>query len=159
MARVRERIRTDDAVALAGRLSALLAGETGGGERASGASHGVRKGAGGRIAVPTPTGELLIDADEIDWIEAQDYHAVLHAGAKDYRVRESLSALETRVDPAHFVRVHRRALVRLDQVRELKTEAEGSEAAVVLRDGTGLPVSRRRLAQVKSLLRAPTRRG
>lgn len=158
IARVRARIRVNDAVALAGRLSALLASAPTRGERRPGGERTMSSRAGARIAVPTPTGELLVDAGDIDWIEAQDYHAAIHAGGRHYRVRESLSALESRLDPAHFVRVHRSAIVRLDQVRELRTDTSGSEALVMLRDGTELPVSRRRLAQVRSLLRPPTRR-
>ena len=107
------------------------------------------------IAVPSEQGEVLIDAAEIDWIEAEDYRAEIHAGGKLYRVRQSLSALEARLDPAGFVRVHRSAIVRLDEVREWKTGDARGEVIVVLRDGKALPVSRRRLAQVKSLLRTP----
>ena len=107
------------------------------------------------IAVPSEQGEVLIDAAEIDWIEAEDYHAEIHAGGKLYRVRQALSALEARLDPAGFVRVHRSAIVRLDEVREWKTGDARGEVIVVLRDGKALPVSRRRLAHVKSLLRTP----
>lgn len=156
IARVRERIRVHDAVALAARLAALLNGEVGRPERAPDGEGGARTGT--LIAVPTEAGELLIDAGEIDWIEAEDYQAGIHAGAKHYRVRASLAALESRLDPARFVRVHRSAIVRLDQVREWKAGASESEAVVVLRDGTELPVSRRRLARVKALLRPPTPR-
>ena len=80
---------------------------------------------------------------------------MVHAGGKAYAVRESLATLEARLDPAHFLRVHRSAIVRLDQVRELRVPGSGNRAAqasVVLRDGTRVPVSRRRLAQVRSLL-------
>ncbi|HEV8263653.1 MAG TPA: response regulator [Gemmatimonadales bacterium] len=149
IARVRERIRVHDAVALAGRLAALLNGE------ATPRTTAPRTGA--PIAVPTATGEQLIDPGEIDWIAAEDDHAGIHAGARHCRVRESLSALEARLDPAQFVRIHRSAIVRLDEIREWKTGASGTEAVVVLRDGTELPVSRRRLARVKALLR-PARR-
>jgi len=110
------------------------------------------------IAVPSAQGDVLIDAGEIDWIEAQDYHAEIHAGGKPYRVRQSLSALEARLDPSRFVRVHRSAIVRLDQVREWQAGDARRAAVVVLRDGKALPVSRRRLAQVKSLLRTPPAR-
>lgn len=110
-----------------------------------------------RIAVPTARGELLLDAGEIDWIEAQDDHAAIHAGARRYRVRQSLTALESRLDPARFARVHRSAIVRLDQVRELKTDGPGREAILLLRDGTELPVSRRRLSHIKERLSPPRR--
>jgi two-component system LytT family response regulator len=141
MTRVRERVQMKDAVALAHRLRALLDGE------ARGAN---------RIAIATETGQLLIDADEIEWIESEDYYAGIHAGGKHYRLRESLSTLETRLDPARFVRIHRSAIVRLDQVRELIVDGDDdAEAVVVLRDGTRLPVSRRRMPQVRALLRSP----
>jgi len=106
-----------------------------------------------RIAVPTETGELLLDAGEIDWIGAEDYHAGIHAGRNHYRVRESLATLESRLDPARFVRVHRSAIVRVDGVRELQIGSSEREAVVVLRNGTELPVSRRRLAKVRRSLR------
>ena len=110
-----------------------------------------------RIAVQTTSGELLLDDGEIDWIEAQDDHAAIHAGAKRYRVRQSLAAFESQLDPARFARVHRSAIVRLDHVRELSTSKPGGETIVLLRDGTTLPVSRRRLARLRARLR-PTRR-
>jgi two-component system, LytTR family, response regulator len=109
------------------------------------------------IAVPTGRGELLLDTDEIDWIAARDDYAEIHAGPKTYRVRTTLGALASRLDAARFVRVHRSAIVRMDQVRELSTVRGGAESVVRLRDGTEVPVSRRRLAQVKARIR-PSRR-
>lgn len=103
-----------------------------------------------RIAVPTEAGELLLDAAEIDWIEAQDDYVEIHSGARRYRVRASLAALESQLAPERFVRIHRSVIVRLDEVRELR-----APHAVLLRDGTELPVSRRRSARVRSLLRSP----
>ena len=150
LTRVREQLRMHDAVALAGKLSALLRGEP------------VATNGGGRprrtpIAVPTDAGELLLDQGEIDWIEAADDYAVIHAGGTAHRVRAPLTALESRLDPARFTRIHRSSLVRLDRVREWKAAAD-DEMLLVLRDGTELPVSRRRAAQVKALLRPPARR-
>ncbi len=148
ISRVRERVRLHDAVALAARLTALLAGRPG-------SVGDGRPASRGRITVPTETGELLVDQAEIDWIEADDYCARIHAGAHRYRLRQTLTALEARLDPAQFARIHRSSIVRLDRVRELKAGAGGHEAALVLRDGTALPVSRRRLAGVRALLRSP----
>ena len=154
MVRVREHMRLKDAVALAGRLAALL--------ESTGADHDtIRTGTAGgraRLAVPTETGERLLDSEEIDWIEARDYHARIHVGATHYRLRQSLSELESRLDPARFVRISRSAIVRLDMVRDWRDGPSESDATVVLRDGTELPVSRRRRAEVRSLLRPPVRR-
>jgi two-component system LytT family response regulator len=145
--RVRERIRLVEAGQLAGRLAALLAADA----ARSGGAVQERK-----ISVPTATGQLLLDRAEIDWIEARDYYAGIHAGGKRYLVRESLASLEKRLDPAQFVRVHRSALLRLDRVRELRTTAEGDSVAILV-DGTEVPVSRRRREQLAAMLRAPRR--
>jgi two-component system LytT family response regulator len=107
-----------------------------------------------RIPVPTATGELLLDAAEIDWIAAHDDHAEIHAGARRFRVRQPLSAFEARLDGARFVRVHRSAIIRLDHVRELRHDRASRTASLILRDGTVVPVGRRRVARLRALLAA-----
>ncbi|MBI4502265.1 MAG: response regulator transcription factor [Gemmatimonadetes bacterium] len=148
--RVRERMRLKDVEALAARLAALLEGVP---EHVSGPDGDEPKAAAvmGRITVPTTTGKLMLEPGEIVWIEAEDYYAAIHTYDRRHRVRESLAAFETRLNPAHFVRVHRGAIVNLDQVRELREEP--GSPILILRDGTRVPVSRRRQARLKSLLR------
>ena len=105
-----------------------------------------------RLVVPTATGDLVLDVDEIDWIQAEDYYAAVHARGRRHLIRESLASLEQRLDANCFVRVHRSAIVRLDRVREMRTAGSG-ESVLVLRDGTRVPVSRRRREQVAELIR------
>jgi two-component system, LytTR family, response regulator len=95
------------------------------------------------IIVPTSRGTLVIPLREIDWIEAADYYARVWAGGRSYLLRESLDALERRVSSHGFARAHRRALVRLSCVRELRSRADGMLVAL-LASGTRVPVSRRR---------------
>ena len=109
---------------------------------------------GARIPVPAADGVVMLDAADVDWIEAEDDHAVIHAGTARHRVRRPLADLEARLDPERFVRVHRSALVRLDRVEKVRSPGAG-EMTVVLRDGTELPLSRRRAAEVKRRLRSP----
>ena len=111
--------------------------------------------AGTRLAVPTDTGELLLDATEIDWIGAQDDHVEIHAGTRRFRVRQALGTLEGQLDASRFLRIHRSAIVRLDHVRELRSHPASRTASLILRDGTTLPVSRRRIARVRGLLTNP----
>jgi len=143
--RVRERLRSADAVTLSRQLSALLA-------TTADARLAPQAATGRRLVVPTSTGELVLDAEEIDWIEADDYYAAVHTRGRRHLIRESLSSLETRLDPARFVRVHRSAIVNLERVREYRSDAPG-ECAVLLRDGTRIAVSRRRREQLVDLLR------
>lgn len=139
MIRVRERIALGEAAATAARLSALLqAQETGqlpGGDRPP------------ALLVPTPTGKLALDPEEIDWIEARDYYACVHAGEQRYLIRESMRSLERRLDRTRFVRVHRGAIVRLSQIRELLSDSSGG--VLVLKSGSRIPVSRRRRDALK----------
>jgi two-component system, LytTR family, response regulator len=95
-----------------------------------------------RVAVKKDGRTLLVPTQEIDWIEAVDKYVRLHAKGARYLHREALSALERRLDPARFLRIHRGAIVNLERVREIHPGV-GDEPSVVLVDGTRLPLSRR----------------
>jgi two-component system LytT family response regulator len=152
MRHVRERLRSNKALELAGKLEALLATHEGRGQRAEG-GEGPRGGPlMRRLVVPTASGELVLDTAEIEWIQAEDYYAAVYALGKRHLIRESLASLEQRLDPGRFVRVHRSAIVNLDRVRELRSTGLG-EWVLVLRDGTRVPVSRRRREQVAEAVR------
>ena len=163
--RVRERMRFTEALALSQRIGDLLAaqalhiarGDAPAAEsaRAEGSLPGTIAPAR-RLIVPTSTGDLVLDVDEIDWIQAEDYYAAVHARGRRHLIRESLASLEQRLDPHRFARVHRSAIVPLDRVREMRTIG-GGESVLVLRDGTRVPVSRRRREQVSSLIRRTLR--
>jgi len=155
--RVRERLRLVEAGELAARLSLLLADEATRHAPVSVArsSRPVRSREQ-RITVPTATGHILLAAEDIDWIEARDYYAGIHAAGRRHLVRESLASLEKRLDHSAFVRVHRSALVRLDRVRELRA-TDQDECVAILLDGTEIAVSRRRRERLARLLRATTR--
>lgn len=147
LARARERLDGRNAVALAKQLQTLMAGINDGAPppRAKQTAHSHR------LVVPTSTGDLVLDADEIDWIAADDYYADLYAGGRRHLLRESLSSLEERLEASDFVRVHRSAIVNVSRVRELRTV--GDNVVVVLRDGTEVPVSRRRKDVIANALR------
>jgi two-component system, LytTR family, response regulator len=108
-----------------------------------------------RLVVSTETGDLVLSPDEIDWIGADDYYACLHVGTRTHMLRESLTSLQTRLNPAHFARVHRSVIVQLDRIRELLSSIRGGE--IVLKNGSRLPVSRRSRAMVRGLLREKDR--
>jgi len=136
--RMRELLRSLKGVELARKLSALLATRE-------------KERAKQRILVPTSSGDLVIDADEIEWIEADDYYAAIHARGGRHLIRESLASLERRLDNMRFVRAHRSVIVNMDRVREVLRE--DGEALLVLSGGVRVPVSRRRREHVKRLLR------
>ncbi len=65
-----------------------------------------------------------MNVDEIDWIEAADYYSCLHVGTKNLMLRETIKQLAETLDPRKFVRVHRSAIVNIDQVREILREGQ-----------------------------------
>jgi two-component system LytT family response regulator len=105
------------------------------------------------IVVSTPRGATVLAVREIDWIEAADNYARLWIGGRSYLLRESLRELERRVRAHGFVRAHRRALVRLAGVRELKWTNAGGLVAV-LGCGEKIRISRRRRAAFAAAVRS-----
>src|SRR6185503_3478424 len=104
------------------------------------------------IVVTTSRGATVLHVSEIDWIEAAGNYSQLWVGTRSYFIRESLQLLEERVQKHGFVRAHRRALVRLDGVRELTRTRAGAPVAV-LDSGVRVPISRRRSASFSAAIR------
>ena len=104
------------------------------------------------ILVTTSRGATVLHLSEIDWIEAAGNYSQLWVGRRSYFLRESLQLLEKRVEQNGFIRAHRRALVRLDGVRELTRTRAGASIAV-LSSGVRVPISRRRSASFTAALR------
>lgn len=83
----------------------------------------------------------FVDVAAVDWIEADGDYVRLHTGKSSHLLRSTLASLETQLDPAVFVRIHRSTIVRLARVRELQPYFHG-EYVVFLHDGTKLKLSR-----------------
>jgi two-component system LytT family response regulator len=94
-----------------------------------------------RLAIRSSGRVVLVRVEEIDWLESAGNYVSLHLGRKTHLIRETLSGLEKRLDPARFVRIHRCTIVQIDRVRELETYFHG-EYKVILQDGTQLTLSR-----------------
>jgi two-component system, LytTR family, response regulator len=105
------------------------------------------------IVVTTSRGATVIPVREIDWIESADNYVRIWTGTKRYLLRESMRAIEQRVQPHGFLRAHRRALVRLDAVRRTRW-TEAGDLIAVLSSGVAITVSRRRRAGFAAALKA-----
>ena len=108
-----------------------------------------------RLVIPERGRTVVVPVDEVSWIEADDYYVTVHAAGRRHLWRESLGALEERLDPRRFVRVHRSAIVNVDRVREIEHGRDG-RAVVRLDSGARVPVSRSRRDEVLERL-APGR--
>jgi two-component system, LytTR family, response regulator len=94
-----------------------------------------------RFLVRTGDRQLVVAADDVDWIGAADDYCELHVGPRAHLVRQTMNELEERLDPTRFARVHRSTIVSLDRVREMHPHVRG-DWDVVLRDGTVVRLSR-----------------
>jgi hypothetical protein len=93
------------------------------------------------ISIQTRGRLTRLDVRDIDWIEAQGNYLALHAGDAVHLLRDSMARMETRLDPACFIRIHRRTIVAVDRVREVAPLAAG-DATVFLKNGAELRLSR-----------------
>lgn len=110
-----------------------------------------------RLAIKGVGEILFVKICEIDWIEAADYYACLHVGAKTHLLRRSLAELEQELNENMFCRIHRSTIVNLDRVRGMEVNEEG-EYEVMLDRGTRLRLSRRYRKQLESRLDVPNSR-
>ncbi len=94
---------------------------------------------------------LFVKAADIDWIEAANYYACLHVGARTHVLRRSLIELESELDPAQFCRIHRATIVNLERIRSMELNDDG-EYQVVLETGARLRLSRRFRRRLQSRL-------
>lgn len=90
-----------------------------------------------RVAVRKNGRIHLVRIDEVDWLETAGNYVSLHVGAAEYLYRITMAAIESRLDPACFVRIHRSTIVNVDRIVELQPTF-ARELVVLLRDGTRL---------------------
>ena len=79
-----------------------------------------RRHAPQRIAIRKNGRVIFVTIEENDWIEAADNYVCLHCGGETHVLRETIREMETQLDPARFVRVHRSAIVNIDRIKELQ---------------------------------------
>jgi hypothetical protein len=98
--------------------------------------------------------EFLLNAAEIEWLQASGNYVNLHVRARDYPLRATMAGIEERLDPARFVRVHRGYFVNLDYLAEIEP-LETGDARLQMRDGTRIPCSRRYRAALRERFGQP----
>jgi two-component system LytT family response regulator len=94
-----------------------------------------------RIVVKDGPRVHVIPVDKLDYAEAQDDYVALYSGGKSYLKQQPIASLETLLDPARFVRIHRSVIVNLERVARIEPYGKESRLAI-LADGARLPVSR-----------------
>jgi two-component system LytT family response regulator len=94
-----------------------------------------------RIPVRSENKVKIVDLADVDWIGAADNYVTLHSRGREYLVRDTIAAIERRLDPRVFVRVHRSTIVRIDRIADLTPDTHG-DFTIRLKDGAVLSMSR-----------------
>ena len=102
------------------------------------------------IAVKTRGRLGYLDLASIEWIESQGNYLALHVGGRSHLIRETLQSFANRLDPDRFIRVHRRVIVAIDQIREIQPLANG-DSTLILQDGSTVRASRSYRETVRKL--------
>lgn len=104
-----------------------------------------------RLVVKDGTKVHVIPVARLDYAEAQDDYVSLHSEGKAWLKQQTISNLESSLDPQQFVRIHRSYLVNFSRVARIEPYAKDTRVAI-LTDGSKLPVSRAGYDRLKVLL-------
>lgn len=105
-----------------------------------------------KILVRTSSSVVLVNVDDVTHIEAQSFYARAHTRASSHLVRRSLGWFEERLDPERFVRIHRKYIVNVDQIAEVKPWSRKA-FEVVLSNGDMIRLSPARRGELEAALR------
>ena len=104
-----------------------------------------------RVVIRDGTQVHVVPVDRIDYVEAQDDYVAFRTGGRTLLKEQTLSDLETQLDPRRFVRIHRSYLLNIERLTRVELYAKDSRIAI-LGDGTKLPVSRTGYQRLQELL-------
>lgn len=93
----------------------------------------------------------IVRADELEWVGAAGNYTELRSGGRTHVLRETMCALEDKLDPAHFLRIHRSRILRLAGIREHRS-IENREYLLTLSDGSRHRSSRTYAPQLEQWL-------
>jgi two-component system LytT family response regulator len=136
--RARRMVRLNEVDALRGQLMAAL-GELPAASQSTSSPASTKYLE--RVAVESKGKIRVVPVAQIDSILASGVYAELYVGDRRYIVRESLQALDERLDPDVFMRIHRSTIVRIDLV-DVFLRGAGGDYEVQLKNGVRLRVSR-----------------
>jgi two-component system, LytTR family, response regulator len=104
-----------------------------------------------RIVVRDGTRVHIIPIAKLDYAEAQDDYVALASEGKKHLKQQTISSLETSLDPARFLRIHRSYIVNLERVTKIEPYGKDTHLSI-LSDGTRLPVSRSGYGRLRAVL-------
>ncbi len=94
-----------------------------------------------RIPVREDEQVLLVPVDDIVWIRAHRNTVQINLGTRSHELRETMASLSEKLNPRHFVRIHRSAIINVRRVRNIQPWFNGHHV-VTMDTGQQLRMSR-----------------
>lgn len=94
-----------------------------------------------RILIKEAGQIIIISCREIRWIEAMDDYVRIHTGKSSHLLQQSMTFIESRLDPRQFLRAHRSYIVNIDAIQKISSPSN-QRAKLILNDHTEIPLSR-----------------
>jgi DNA-binding LytR/AlgR family response regulator len=91
-----------------------------------------------------------IPAENVMFMAADGNYVRLHTGADLHEIRDTMSGMTSKLDPAQFARVHRSFIVNRAHLKSVRRK-EGAAMAVLLSNGIEMPVGPNYRAEADSL--------
>ena len=140
MERAREILRLPDRDELDRRIQAMIE------------MHERRLSVRPHIVVREQERYLLVPTSEIHCLEATGNYVQLHCERANHILRSTLAAVEAKLDPERFLRIHRSWIVNLEQVREAQPWTKGGWI-LLTRSGLKIPVGQQYHHVLSKILR------
>ena len=93
----------------------------------------------------------FLPVDEVEWIESEGNYVRLHLPRGSHLLREALSSIEAKLDPARFMRIHRSAIVNIERIQDLRPWFTG-EYIVRMQSGKELTLTRTYRGNLRRLI-------
>jgi len=105
-----------------------------------------------RFVVRSPRGHYFVRSEDIETATAEGNYVALSAGGRVHLVRETMKSFEQKVDPAHFVRIHRSTIVSIDRIARIEPLGHGAYR-IIMQSGARFDSSPTYGGRVLALLR------
>jgi two-component system LytT family response regulator len=104
-----------------------------------------------RLVVKDGTRVFIIALAKLEYAEAQDDYVALTSEGRQHLKQQTISSLESALDPSRFLRIHRSYIVNLEKVTRIEPYSKDNHV-VVLSNGKQLPVSRSGYTRLRAIL-------
>ena len=107
-----------------------------------------------RLAIRSGDRTVFLSLEEVERIEASQNYVRLHTGQTAHLVHVPMNTIETSLDPARFMRIHRSHIVNVERIKQFWSVAHG-QYIVELASGERLQSGRTYGERIRELLSNP----